>query len=193
MPLKNRTSLCDRSNFTSIHILLYFSSRRTIYSAISNLVNKTDEFQKMSTSKYAKDKNWIEKKLKEGKWEQIRDISKKRPAKDAEPETPMSLLSPKRPIEEDSGKGKRIKFPNPKYMDSASPVAFEQVNFDIPATLNFDHLGLEDNINDDEDFEPEKKKEPKKKKVRLEETILAGERCGLNDFQIAMMYNAGSM
>ena len=78
-------------------------------------------------------------------------------------------------------------------MDSASPVAFEQVNFDIPATLNFDHLGLEDNINDDEDFEPEKKKEPKKKKIRLEETILAGERCGLNDFQIAMMYNAGSM
>ena len=69
------------------------------------------------------------------------------------------------------------------------------MNFDVPATLNLDHLGLEDEDDDDETFEPEKKKQPKPKKmkkVRLEETILAGERCGLSDHQIMMMYNAGS-
>ena len=128
--------------------------------------------------------------MKEGKWEQIRDISKKSspPARNTEPETPMS---PKRPIEAESGKGKRIKFPNPKYADPASP---EPVNFNIPTTLNFDTLGLEDDNSDDENFEPPQKKEPKpkKKKVRLQETILAGERIGLSDPHIAMMYNAGS-
>ena len=128
--------------------------------------------------------------MKEGKWEQIRDISKKSspPARNTEPETPMS---PKRPIEAESGRGKRPKFPNPKYANPASP---EPVNFNIPTTLNFDHLGLEDDNNDDETFEPEKKAEPKpkSKKIRLEETILQGERCGLTDFQIAIMYNAGS-
>ena len=76
------------------------------------------------------------------------------------------------------------------YSDPASP---EPVNFSIPATLNFDSLGLEDEDDDDETFEPEKKAEkPKTKKIRLEETILQGERCGLTDFQIAIMYNAGS-
>ena len=36
--------------------------------------------------------------------------------------------------------------------------------------------------NDDKTYEPEKKKEKlKRKKLRLEETILAGERCGLSD------------
>ena len=129
--------------------------------------------------------------MKEGKWEQIRDISQKSsPAVDVEPETPMS---PKRPaVENELGRHKRIKYPNPKYKD-ASPV-FENVNLNIPSTLNFDHLGLEDKV-DDEDFEPRKKKEPKVlkgKKVNLEETVLAGERCGLTDYQIMMMYNAGS-
>ena len=53
--------------------------------------------------------------MKEGKWEQIRDISKKSspPARNAEPETPMS---PKRPIEAEEGRGKRIKYPNPYEM-----------------------------------------------------------------------------
>ena len=154
-------------------------------------MDRTEKFQKASNNKYAQDKSWIEKKLKEGKWEQVRDISKKSSpstALNAEPETPMS---PKRPIEAESGRGKRPKFPNPKYANPASP---EPVNFNIPTTLNFDHLGLEDEDNDDETFEPEKKAEPKpkRKKIRLEETILQGERCGLTDFQIAIMYNAGS-
>ena len=49
---------------------------------------------------------------------------------------------------------------------------------------------------DDENFKLPEKKEPKplkRKKIRLENTILAGERMGLNDFQIATMYNAGSL
>ena len=169
-----------------------FSSRNTIYSTIKRLTTRTEKFQKASSQKYAQDKDWIEKTLKEGKWEQIRDISQKsRPAE--EPETPMNILSPKRPVEEDLGKGKRMKYPNPKYNESASP-EFENVNLNVPATLNFDLLGLEDN-NDDETYKPEKKKEPKpkKKKINLQETILQGERCGLNDYQIAMMYDAGCM
>ena len=70
----------------------------------------------------------------------------------------------------------------------------ENANFFIPTTLNFDNLELEEKENKDENYEPPQKKEPKpkKKKLRLEETILAGERCGLNDYQITMMYNAGS-
>ena len=78
------------------------------------------------------------------------------------------------------------------YSNPASP---EPVNFNIPATLNFDTLGLEDEDDDDETFEPEKKAEPKpkRKKICLEQTILAGERAGLTDFQIASMYNAGSL
>ena len=175
---------------------LHFSTRRTIFSAISRIVQKTEKINRASTQKYAQEQNWIEKNLREGNWEQIRDISRKSPqksspAENVEPETPMS---PKRPIEEDLGKGKRKKYPNPKYNESASP-EFENVNLNIPATLNFDLLGLEDNKDDDETFNPEKKKEPKpkKKKVNLQETILQGERCGLNDYQIAMMYDAGCM
>ena len=103
-------------------------------------------------------------------------------------------MSPKRPIEVDLGRGKRPKYPNPKYNEPAPN--FEPVNFNIPSTLSFDNLGLEDEDNDDENFEPPRKKEPKPlkwKRKNLQETISAGERCGLNDFQIAMMYNAGSM
>ena len=156
-------------------------------------MDRTEKFQKASNNKYAQEKNWIEKKLKEGKWEQVRDISKKSsPALNAEPETPMS---PKRPIEAEEGKGKRIKFPNPKYNDPALEI--EPVNLNIPSTLNFDTLGLEDDEdNDDENFEPPKKKQPKplkRKRKNLQHTILAGERCGLTDFQIAVMYNAGSL
>ena len=153
------------------------------------LTIKTEKIKKNSTLKYAQDQNWIEKTMKEGKWKQIRDISKKSsPARDAEPETPMS---PKRPApEEELGKGKRIKTPNPKYAND--PTNPENV-YVVPTALNFDHLGLESEDKNDEIYEPEKKKEPKPKtkKLRLAETILAGERCGLSDPQIAMMYNAG--
>ena len=156
---------------------------------ISRLTARTEKIQKNSTKKYALDKVWIEKNFSEGKWDQIRDISKKSsPApKPPEPETPMS---PKRPIEVDLGRGKRTKYPNPKYNEPAPN--FEPVNFNIPSTLSFDNLGLEDEDNDDEIFEPPKPKlKPlKRKRKNLQHTILAGERCGLTDFQIAMMYNA---
>ena len=83
------------------------------------LTIKTDKFQRASTQKYAKDNNWIEKNLREGKWKQIRDISNKSsPAGDIElePDTIESPFSPKRPaVEVDLGRSKRIKFPNPKY------------------------------------------------------------------------------
>ena len=155
---------------------------------MSRLIARTEKILKNSTKKYAQDKVWIEKNLREGKWEQIRDISKKSsPAKDLEPETPMS---PKRPLEEDLGKGKRVKIPNSKYNNDSENV------YVIPTALNFDDLGLEDVDNDDKTFELEGKKpksEPKKKRKSLQHTILAGERCGLNDFQIASMYNAGSL
>ena len=153
---------------------------------IQRLTKKTEKIRSASTQN--KDKKWIEKTLKEGKWEQIRDISQK-PKPPPAAETP-SPLSPKRPIEEDLGRGKRIKTPNPKYNND--PTNPESV-YVIPTALNFDDLGLEiDNIKD-ETFEPEMKEEPKpkRKKIRLENTILAGERLGLDDFKIAMMYNAG--
>ena len=178
---------------TFVFFLIFFSSRHTIYSAILYLTKNTVKIQKASTQKYAQDDNWIKKQLKEGKWEQIRDISQKSsPAADAEPETLMSPLRPKRPLEDDLGRGKRMKIPNPKYTND--PTNPENV-YVVPTALNFDDLGLEVDDNDDENWELEKKKEPKpkRKKLRLEETILAGERCGLSDYQIAMMYNAGSM
>ena len=180
-----------RLDYLNLYYCFIFSTRRTIFSLITRLTNRTENFRKTSYLKYAEDKNWIEKKLQEGNWEQVRDISKKSspPAGNAEPETPMS---PKRPIETEEGKGKRIKYPNPKYNDPAPEI--EPVNLNIPCTLNFDTLGLEDEDNDDENFEPPKKKEPKplkRKRKNLQHTILAGERCGLTDFQIAMMYNAG--
>ena len=171
-----------------------FSLTTSIQMAVLRLTRKTEKIKKNSTLKYAQDKVWIEKNLKEGKWKQIRDISPKKssPAGDAEPEITMSPLSPKRPVEDEGGKGKRIKFPNKRYSDAAI-LEFEPVNFNIPSTLNFDNLGLQED-DDDENFEPPKIKEPKpkKKKVRLQETILAGERIGLSDPHIAMMYNAGS-
>ena len=155
------------------------------------LTNKTEKIQKNSTKKYAQDQGWIERNLREGKWGQIRDISKKSsPAIEVEPETPMS--PPKRPHEDELGKGKRIRTPNPKYNNDISNPENVYV---VPTALNFDDLGLEDINNDDENFKlPEKKEpKPKRKKIRLEHTILAGERCGLNDFQITTMYNAGSL
>ena len=159
------------------------------------LTNKTEKIKKNSTKKNALDQGWIEKNLREGNWNQIREFSKKpSPAGEVEPETPLSPLSPKRPLEQELGFGKHIKYPNPKYNDPAPE--FEPVNLNIPSTLNFDSLGLEDGDNNDENFEPPKKKEPKplkRKRKNLQETVLAGERCGLTDCQIMMMYNAGSL
>ena len=171
-----------------IYDIFLFSSRETIFSTISRITARTEKIQKNSSKKYAQDKEWIEKNLREGKWEQIRDISKKlSPAKNVEPETAMS---PKRPLEDDLGKGKRIKIPNSKYNNDLENV------YVVPTALNFHDLGLDDVDNDDKNFELGEKKPksaPKKKKKSLQQTILAGERCGLNDFQIAMMYSAGSM
>ena len=118
---------CVKNHLTSSQVQLHktkaffshFSSRETIFSTISRLTQRTVKIQKNSSKKYAQDKVWIEKNLREGKWEQIRDISKKSsPVKDAE--TPaMSFLSPKRPAENPSadelGRGRRMKFSNPKY------------------------------------------------------------------------------
>ena len=185
------------NNLNNFCDFIHFSSRDAIYGQILRLTQKTDKIQRASTQKYAQDDNWIQTKLREGKWKQIRDISQKpKPAAAAAAaaaETPISPLSPKRPIEEDLGKGKRIKTPNPKYNND--PTNPESV-YVIPTALNFDDLGLEiDNINDDKTYEIEKKQEkkPKRKKIRLEQTIIMGERFGLPDHQIAMMYNAGSM
>ena len=128
--------------------------------------------------------------MKEGKWEQIRDISQKSsPLSVAETESLISPLSPSKRPADDLGRGKRIKFQNPKYSDPTSP---ENVEFFMPTALNFDDLALEDNA--DENWEPESKikkpKPQKKEKCTYEETILAGERIGLDDYQIAMMVNA---
>ena len=93
--------------------------RKGIQSAVSRLVQKTEKIHQNANLKYAQDKDWIEKKLKEGKWKQIRDISNKSsPAgdKEVEADTIESPFSPKRPaVEVDLGRSKRIKFPNPKY------------------------------------------------------------------------------
>ena len=103
-------------------------------------------------------------------------------------------MSPKRPaVEIELGRGKRPKIPNPKYNTTTSPEEIEYAKFLVPT---LDDLTLETENRDDEIFEPGKKKEPKvlkKKKIRLQETVLAGERCGLTDCQIMMMYNAGSL
>ena len=157
---------------------------------MKRLIQRTEKIQKYSSTKYAKDKNWIEKTLKEGKWGQVRDISIKKssPAENPEPESPMS---PKRPLEQELGCGKRIRIPNPKYNnDPSNP---ENV-YVMPSALNFDDLGLGDDDDNDKNFEIGKKKPKpqKKKKVRLQETVQIGERIGLSDNHIAMMYNAGN-
>ena len=93
--------------------------RKGIQSAVTRLVQKTEKIHQNANLKYAQDKDWIEKKLKEGKWKQTRDISNKSsPAgdKELEADTIESPFSPKRPaVEVDLGRSKRIKFPNPKY------------------------------------------------------------------------------
>ena len=173
----------------------YFSSRVTIYTSISRVISRTEKIQKNSTTKNAKNPNWIEKTLKEGKWEQVRDISPKKtsPAAATDPETEMTIspLSPKRPLEQELGRYKRIRIPNPKYNnDPSNP---ENV-YVMPSALNFDDLGLGDDDDNDRNFEIGKKKPKpqKKRKVRLAETVQIGERIGLSDSHIAMMYNAGN-
>ena len=165
--------------------------------AVLRLTRKTEKIKKNSSLKYAQDKVWIEKNLKEGKWKQIRDISPKKTspaaAVDLNPETEITIspLSPKRPLEQELGRSKRIRIPNPKYNnDPSNP---ENV-YVMPSALNFDDLGLGDDDDNDKNFEIGKKKPKpqKKKKVRLQETVQIGERIGLSDNHIALMYNAGN-
>ena len=102
--------------YTKNHPFVELSSRKSIYNSISRLIKRTEKFHKVSNLKYAQDKNWIEKNLKEGKWEQIRDISQKSsPLSVAETESLISPLSPSKRPADDLGRGKRIKFQNPKY------------------------------------------------------------------------------
>ena len=85
----------------------YFSSRDVVFNAIKRLTQRTEKF---ITDKKARESDmaWIEKKLTDGKFRQIRDISKSTkptPTKDSTP------LSPKRPVVLDDpeffGRGKR--------------------------------------------------------------------------------------
>ena len=70
--------------------------------------------------------------------------------------------------------------------------SIDDVHFSIPTAMIFDDLVLDD----DKDWEPDVKKteKPKKKtKCTYEQTILAAERTGTNDYQLAMLLNAYNM
>ena len=51
--------------YMKYHSSVELSSKRTIESMVSRLVNRTDKIHQYSSLKYAQDQNWIQKNLKE--------------------------------------------------------------------------------------------------------------------------------
>ena len=88
--------------------MICFSSRDVVFSAIKRLTQRADKFSK-DESVRKNDLAWIEKKLVEGNFRQVRDISnvKPIPTKDSTPLSPKRLESPV--FLEDLGRGKRSK------------------------------------------------------------------------------------
>ena len=191
------------------YYVLFFRDRVPIYSEMSRLVSRTEKIQKNSTLKYAKDKVWIEKNLKEGNWHQVRNISKvSRPP--IENDELLSPLSPKRPVEEPSaeemGRGRRRKFLNPKYSDSSisQTIHFATSSHqDVSTALDLDALGLDDDEDDENDENysdapdtddeadaPKPKPQSTKCKIKYSHTIEAAGRIGLADYPLAMIVNA---
>ena len=168
-------------------IIIYFSSRDAVYSVVSRLVEKAEKYSK-TTKARAADQKWIESKIEEDNFLRVRDISKSNP-----PSPTENLLSPKRPAEEpapgETGRGKRIKIENSKYSSSTFETAQHQKVFS-PTALDFDALGLEDNIQCEE-YIPIWKAKPKRQKwrcsMKFENSIDIADRYNIPDWPLALL------
>ena len=92
-----------------INIITYFhfSSRQVVFNAIKGLTQKAEKFVRDKKAR-EDDKIWIGKKLTEGNFWKIRDISALPPTPTKE--STATPLSPKRPVDDlDLGRGKRSK------------------------------------------------------------------------------------
>ena len=91
--------------FKMTYYYFHFSSRQVVFNAIKTLTQKAEKFVRDKKAR-EDDKIWIGKKLTEGNFWKIRDISALPPT----PTKESTPLSPKRPVDDlDLGRGKRSK------------------------------------------------------------------------------------
>ena len=85
------------------------------------------------------------------------------------------------------GRGKRPKIPNSKYNSTTFETAHENVFF--PTALNFDNLGLEDNIG--EEYTPiwnvKTKSQRKRCSMKFEHSIDIADRFNIPDWPLALL------
>ena len=181
---------------------LFCRSRDAVFSVISRLTQRTEKFTK-DKAKRDGDTAWIEQKLKDGNFLKVCDISKSQstPTKDLGQLT----LSPKRtsPVtvdNEDSGRGKRIKFHKPSCnLSCCSASSAKRVLF-VNEVLELVQMAEDEVVPDDGDPDyvdestPKPKSMPKTKtRPSFASAIALQERFNTPDTQAALWWNVVSM
>ena len=184
----------------------HFSSRQIVFNAIKRLTQRAENFVRDKKAR-EDDKIWIERKLTEGNFGQVRDISlssKPTPTKDSTP------LSPKRtepPIEVgDYGRGKRAKFHKSSCeLDCCAPVRRALFIDDVLELVS--NLGTEEEeeepipddgdpdfiVVDDEESIPKQKSLPKTPRPTFANVIALQARFNTPDDQVALWWNMVSL
>ena len=181
-----------------------FSSRDIVFKAIKRLTQRAEKFVRDRPAR-ENDKDWIQRKLQEGKFLNVRDISQPQSTstKDSTPDS--TPLSPKRtdsPIEEDLGRGKRTKF-------HKSNCDLECCDANVRRALFVDDLEIQqafgepeqEAIPDDgdpdyivvEDDESETKPPPKTPRPSFKNVIALQARFNTPDNQVALWWNMVSL
>ena len=186
------------------------------------MTQKAEKFSK-DESKRKNDQDWIEKKLTEGNFRQVRDISQSKPSplsltKDSlplSPTTDSSPLSPKRlespVVLEDFGRGKRSKIQrtpcqnagcsNDDCMETSNYHSHVQLpTSPVRRALFFDDSDNEEAIPDDGDpnYEVVDESESEETPVKIprptfERTIALQERFNRSDTEVALWWNMVSL
>ena len=188
-------------------LLLFFSSRDVVFSAIKRLTKRAEKFASRDKKARENDMAWIERKLTEGNFRQVRDISQStKPTPTKEIESPP--MSPKRldsPVIIQQGRGKRTKFLKstcdleccalPPY---ASPPVRRAIFFDNDLEIE-EKMEEEEAIPDDGDpdyideSEPKPKPEPLTPRPTFENVLALQARFNTPDAQVALWWNMVSL
>ena len=181
-----------------------FSSPDVTFNAIKRLITKAEKFSNHKARR-EKDKEWIERKLKEEGFFSIRDISQSTPK--STPTKDSSPLSPKRIIEDEVsefGRGKRIKFhkstcnlecctiPRALFIDDVMEIVSD---LEISQVAEDDDEAVPDDGDPDyiDESLPKLKPVPKTPRPNFETVLALQARFNTPDCQVALWWNIVSL
>ena len=180
----------------------YSSSREVVFNAIKRLTQRAEKFVPDKKVRQ-NDIDWIEKKLTDGNFRKVRDISKPAKSTPTTPAKDSSPLSPKRTVEfVDSrplGRGKRTKLHKSRCnleccINTDALLAVRRALFVDDDVDNSDEAIADDGDPDYEDESmPKPKPEPKTPRPRFANVIALQERFNTPDNQVALWWNTVSL